>query len=646
MARAGVFIGVDKAGDLQKLNDAAAGARRMYEWALAQGMVKETHAKLLTDADGKKVRPDEIYDAIEAIIHGAGAEQLIVYFAGHGVNNNRNEYWLLSDAPVNGNAAVNVTGNVELARYCGVEHVVLISDACRTAAEGIKAQRVNGSDVFPNDGPGERAKPVDQFFACWLGKTAAELKDPAMAASNYSALYTNALLDALYGKDSGVLEPSAAGGTAFYVRPRKLEGYLELEIPRRVKAMNLQQKVNQNPDAIITSDPVQCWVSRIDEIPVIPSGGGETGSPTGGGGGGTSGPPLGGGSGTGGSGAYNEAGGFGAGGGVPGSVDSGAAVDLRENLSRGEVSAPLPISVPAATRNLIRAATNKDKFLMSSTLQKIKVAPVKGAEGLVDTVERVAAPFGPDHFETQCGIKVRGPRVLDFYAPRADAYLGNDRDVIRIDNLEKPGASVFLVFEGGFGTVVPALPGFIAALTFDGDELVDVSYEPSANHYRWESYRYDIDQMRLLRAVAASSSQHGRFRLDREDAEQIARKMQSVKGFDPTFGVYAAYAYHDLQEIGRIRDMAGYMRSDLGLTFFDVELLSRNLLDRQITPRDNIVPFFPLLSQGWALLDANRVRLHPLLDGIKTYMRDSLWVLFDPAGLNILRQVMQSKEVR
>jgi|SRR5438093_2459958 len=38
MVRAGVFIGVDKSGDLQKLNDAAAGAKRMHEWALEQGM--------------------------------------------------------------------------------------------------------------------------------------------------------------------------------------------------------------------------------------------------------------------------------------------------------------------------------------------------------------------------------------------------------------------------------------------------------------------------------------------------------------------------------------------------------------------------------------------------------------------------------
>ena len=107
---------MDKTGGLQKLNDAAAGARRMYEWALAQGITDPPHAKLVTDEGGMTVHPDMIYDWIKDLIDGPGAEQLIVYFAGHGVNINRGEHWLLTDAPVRTSAAVNVAGSVELAR--------------------------------------------------------------------------------------------------------------------------------------------------------------------------------------------------------------------------------------------------------------------------------------------------------------------------------------------------------------------------------------------------------------------------------------------------------------------------------------------------------------------------------------------------
>jgi hypothetical protein len=151
--------------------------------------------------------------------------------------------------------------------------------------------------------------------------------------------------------------------------------------------------------------------------------------------------------------------------------------------------------------------------------------------------------------------------------------------------------------------------------------------------------------VRALRAIAASSSQHGRFRLDQEDAIKVAQKMQYAKGIDPTLAVYAAYAYHDLQSLDRIRTMSGYLQGDVGVTFFDLALLSRMLIDRRIGPNDHIVPFVPLLSQGWALLQAHRVRLHPALTGIESTMRSSLWSLFDVEGLEKLRQAMQTKEV-
>ncbi|HXA84605.1 MAG TPA: caspase family protein [Candidatus Dormibacteraeota bacterium] len=603
MTRAGVFIGVDKTGNLQKLNDAATGAKRMYEWALAQGMATETNAKLITDAGGTKVDPDLIYEAIKEIVDGPGVDQLILYFAGHGVNISRNEYWLLTEAPVRTSAAVNVSGSVELARYCGVQHVVIISDACRVAPEGIQAQNVRGTDVFPNEETGDRSKPVDQFFACYLGKTAAELRDPAIAAGNYSALYTNALLDALNGTRLDVLESAAAAGdNARYVRPRRLENYLEIEIPRRVKAMNLQQKVNQNPDAIITSD--SAWVSRIDVPPTAATGGPAGPQPL---------PPA----------PIS-----------PGSPASSASPAAASRSFRG------------VARQLFQSAASADRTDFRAELQWAKAEPVKGAEQLVDSVERIAAPFGPDHFETNCGIKVRGARIVDFFLPRGKGELGVQGDILRINELENPAVSVLLRFEGNFGTVVPAIPEFLAALTFEEGELVDVAYEPSMNSYRWYSYKDNAAKIRALRAIAASSSQHGRFRLEQSDAIQIAKQMQLVKGVDPTFAVYAAYAYHDLQAIDRIREMSGYMRDDLGVTLFDLALLGRTLIDKSIEPKDNIVPFFPLLSQGWALLAAHRVKLHPALWEIERTMRDSLWSLFNVAGLDKLKQAMQSKEVR
>lgn len=54
MKRAALLIGVDRTGELPVLKDAAAGARRMAEWARDQKM---DHVELFTDGDGGHVDP-------------------------------------------------------------------------------------------------------------------------------------------------------------------------------------------------------------------------------------------------------------------------------------------------------------------------------------------------------------------------------------------------------------------------------------------------------------------------------------------------------------------------------------------------------------------------------------------------------------
>ena len=267
---------------------------------------------------------------------------------------------------------------------------------------------------------------------------------------------------------------------------------------------------------------------------------------------------------------------------------------------------------------------------------------------LVNTIEQVAMPFGPDHFESQCGIKVRGANIVEFSILGAKAeLLGASGELLRIDGINRP-ISVVLRFKGNFGTVIPALPYYLAALTFEGDELIDVSFEPSVNSPFWDEYASRAAEIRGLRGVAASASRQGRFVLDQKaDRLGMARKMQGAKGIDPTLAVYAAYAYYDLQEIGRNQEMAHYLRDNMfGATLFDVALLGRLLKDQQVGSDASCVPFLPMLSQGWSLLRAHRVRLDPALDGIERKLLDSLWSLYDGNGVSQLQAAVLSGRVR
>jgi hypothetical protein len=306
-----------------------------------------------------------------------------------------------------------------------------------------------------------------------------------------------------------------------------------------------------------------------------------------------------------------------------------------------------PENLRSVAHNLVRSAASGSPAVYDRQLRKFETGLETGAAQLAGTAELIAEPFGPDHFETECGIKVRGARIVDFFAPRAAAeLLGDAGNILRIGCLDQHAVSVLIRIAENVGIVIPAIPGFIAGLTFDDGELIDVAYEPSRNTWRWDPYNDRAAGIRALRAIAASASQHVQFRLDQADALLVAKRMQYAKGVDPTLAIYAAYAYHDLQAIDRIRDMSAYLRNDVGVTFFDLALLGRVLLDRTIGPDDRIVPFVPLLSQGWTFLRAHRVKLHPALAGIDRTMQDSLWSLFDAAGLDKLRQAMQTMEVR
>jgi hypothetical protein len=61
-----------------------------------------------------------------------------------------------------------------------------------------------------------------------------------------------------------------------------------------------------------------------------------------------------------------------------------------------------------------------------------------------------------------------------------------------------------------------------------------------------------------------------------------------------------------------------------------------------------VFPAVPLLSQGWALLDAYQVQLPARLleRGIRRHATGSLWTLFDEQGVALLRAAITSEEIR
>lgn len=633
MQRAAVLIGVARTGGLPELSAVQSGIARMAAWADAQG-INGDRLVTLTDRDGK-VRAHQVADAIERLIAPRTLDQLIVYFSGHGIHN-RGDLWLLSDAPKHTGEAINVEGSLQLARYCGVNHVVLISDACRTAADGIQALGVTGAEVFPNDPVDGLERAVDAFFACARGKPALEVRDPVESAGAFSALYTEVLAECLAGTRDEVLDRVQEGGEEVaLVRAWRLADALTAQVPPRLKQkLGRTPTVNQTPVARINSR--EGWLSRIP-VAQLPDVRRSAGNPLIVGGG--PGDRL-----------FTRA---------DARVPSDASDALRPPMPGVPMPAPrapMPGRIPTAPApmNAVRAADRLLSTVLSGDRARIDgmmTTPMAdggaGPELLRSAAGALADPFGPAHYETGCGFKLRGARVRAVHGRAVAHHIvdGDQGTLVRV--APRQGArSVLLELDDGGGVLLPAIPEFIAGLDFDDGELVHVAYEPSDLSPRWHAYAARVDELRMLRATVAAAAGLGVFRLSGNNASQLARGMQVARSVDPSMALYAAYAYHELGLRDDIRALLSSLHGDLGFAFFDIALLAADTALSQGLRDDRVLPAVPLLAQGWSLLGAFRAPASPLLDVLRRHLRPSLWTLFDPAGTRVLADALATGVIR
>lgn len=616
MQRAVVAIGINKTGGLPELQAARKSAEAFADWARKHQGIPAKHIKLITDAKSAVGR-ERIYKAIEKFANLGYIEQLIVYFSGHGINSGHYEQWLLSRAPDDPAAAVNVRGSEMLARSCGIRHVIMISDACRTAADSIQAQGVTGGEIFPNSKSHGVENPVDQYFATLVGNPAFEVRSSADAANGYSAAYSRVMLEALSGNVSSLVE-SRDGQQV--IRPRPLKRYLSVAVPEFLQSLHLPGRETQQPDARIESDDT-AWIAELSA---------------------SSGKPV---------------------------LDLDGPATPRKKAGKPFRPAPrdpsddLALPPPEVLRTA-RGASDlilDAKAELNAALHPKQLSPKRGFEtraGMTSgsgssnrlfarAVSRGSAGFGPDHFETQCGIKLRGTRLAAAWSWQAHVALGDRGDVVQVNlHDSRKGANVLVQLNDGSLVIVPAFRDYITSLSFDDDgNLEDVSCEPSANTPRYAAWKASSRELGNLRAVVAAASSLGVFRFD--DAEQgieLLNRMRSAKSLDPMIAVYAAWAFHDRRMRAQIVDMQTLLDDDLNVRLFDVAMLSLSLGKKKTadTPKE-MYPCVPMLTQGWSLLMPLNVKLPDELMGLRGNLRPTLWTQFSPVALDPLLKHLQKQ---
>jgi Caspase domain len=578
--RAAVVIGVNKTGDLPVLRAAVSGAKSIAEWLTGEGF----EVKLIVD-EGQPVTADAIKKTVTALVDRGTLTQLIIYFSGHGVAFASSEFWLLTGAPDDLNEAVSVVECVDQASRCAIPNVVIISDACRSIPD-FDTSLLHGTVIFPKGSyvPNVQSPEVDRFYATRPGSPAFEVK---LAANNYNGIYTSTFLDAFKSPRAGMVTKM---NSVDVVTNRALKAFLLDAVPARLKAAGAN--VIQYPDSKLESADAT-YIGRALAEPTARLG------------------PA-----------------------AP-SITIGDVINHQFSLTKvGALSSLRPIDAD----DLARSTAGSEFDAAQRSLVALQARQ-------------------PDSFETNCGFVVSGAVIQAAWVAGDDGALiirpGDAKEqsgLVGIPQSYQRPVTVALVFADGSGTVVAALPGFIGSVSVENGHVASVTYSPSRGSSRWNQYADAGEQIDKLRTLVTTSAKLGVFRIEGDSdnrnatARRFADQIRVLKGVDPTLGIYAAYAYADANLPDQVRSVQSYMRGDLSADLFDIALLAGQLNDRRIDGPllSAIVPFCPMLTQGWQLLRVRDVTLSEDVQRARDNLQPALWTTFGSRGMEFIVRAVQS----
>jgi hypothetical protein len=533
--------------------------------------------KLLTDQVGP-VKVADIFNAIADFVERGTVEELVIYFAGHGSVVGYGEFWMLSESPHNPNEAVFFPETFDLARLCGIPNVIFISDACRSTGESLGAQHMRGQLIFPNENNTHVATKIDRFLATALGSPAYEVKDTAGA---YNGIYTTCFLAAY--QDPYFDTVKEVGGV-LVVPDQSMELYLSKIVPQRASAAS--SKINQTPSSVVESK-LEVYIGRAAKTP----------SPS-------------------------------------RVLETVVAVPTLNHVVNIELKDFGIAIIPAPS--LVAEEFKQDLKRIEETT------------GFAASRNLILDSRGPNVFRQATGINIFGTRIRTAIA---SAYMKTlivgqgdgalEPTVIQIDPSEDRQGSVVIEFEDGAGTVLAALPRYVANVVVDQGKVANVSYVPGEigeigeQPNRTPSYFPLMDE---LHALVATSAKFGAFQIDgppeirAHNAQSLGDALRRGKLVDPTLGIYAAYAYADAGLSEDVRSVYWHMK-EFEIDLFDVAMLAGVLGDRRGRPP---APFCPMLSQGWGLLRSRNLALPEELANARDHLLRALWTTFDPEGMRIV----------
>lgn len=599
MRKALVAIGVDgPTSGFPRLQAAADGAKQIAAWGAQQGF----DVSVLTDDGGNLVTLAAVFAAVQKFVDAKVYSQLVVYFSGHGILLSPDtEAWLLSGALANPNEAINVSGSIVAARTSGIAHIVFVSDACRSMPAQFRMGMVAPGLIFPANQPRPPLPEIDVFYATLPGDPALEV-GPTDAEKSFRGLLTSCMLKALQGMPTTLVEQLVDGPvTRKVVASRPLKGYLVQAVPDAAAAISI--KLLQSPDVRVES-ALPKYLADLTSGGV----GAPAPSPT------------------------------------PAPAPNAPVTAPASRVAQPgavELEAAAVIALEAIAPKLIQSwklAINNPSLDLTAHLPAAVGADIKGS------VEQILGSAGRASFETRTGFTVHGAEVRSVRVTQTDQacdiWPEGGATQVRVyadfDQRRPPVKRLALMrFSDGTGIGLSVLPGFIGSVVVESGHVRTVNYAPS-KHTPWhDEYAYFAREIEERKALVAVAARHGSFRLDKEAARETARYLRRHKLFDPTLGLYAAYAYAQAGDNGGVLSVYAYMQDDPAPTLFDVAMLAAQRSTE--VPQDlDYAPWLPVLTQGWMLLGKFEREMPDVLQQARRFLLPGLWTTFASEGMDIL----------
>lgn len=580
MEKCAIIIGINDTPGLPYLESPCSYARRMEQWAKGQGF----ETRLFTDtaditAEKSDIRLRDIMAAADELLK-LNPKQLLVYFAGHGMElEPGNDIWLLPGYQMWPDEAINLTKNRNVVFESGVDHVIFISDACRTVRQRDADRQVLGTSIFPSLHRVNYDVVIDVLYSTWPKQASIDYRDEH---GNYISIYSECLLECLHGKVKEVIryvEDHGEEEAVPVVICPDLSKYLKKTVPVIIKEKTSR---HQQPNSFVTSsEPIHVARFNTSELP-----------------------------------------------------DD----DLKKQIiEEFETEASFPPAETIKDRlDYIKKMPHKFAFKreLGRNIDLIDSVHRSMVNEYSLPSNQTGIVIHGNKYPKIFTLRGNDESLLTDINYR-DSFL-NEVDVINFIDIsnEKELPIIFVSNPRKTGYYpVTLLPFFITNVIFDKNEMISIDYYPTKGYRRMDAIvnRTEIAN-RKAQIIAAASN--GIF----QGTEELGSYIRRYKSLDPTLGLFAAYAYFQNGKFEMVRSVYDYMKGESEPVLPEISLLN-HLSDRRnesiLINRNTILP---MLTQGWSYIPLHE---NWITDRLQNYLRPGLWTSFTPGGMEHIHSIIQ-----